>query len=228
MTIPPSQSTRKDRVYPYDVRAIRALRGAISEDRFATYLALASDDDIGALQLYARNAALGSAFHGPLQALEIALRNATHGRMIHVYGQSWFDSAPLDAPEQKAINKAKESLKRERKHPTPGRVIAATNLGFWVALFARKYDATLWRTALHECFGTGRSRANVHDSLNRLRTLRNRIVHHEPILQRDLRADHRWVLDLLRRLSPETAAWVAHHSRVPTILALPSHRMHRF
>ena len=228
MTIPPSQPTRKDGPYSYDNEAIRALRAGISRDRFATYLALASDDDTTALQLYARNVALGAAFHGPLQALEVTLRNAVHRRMMEVYGQSWFDNAPLAAPEQKAINKAKDSLDREGKQPTPGRVIAATNLGFWVALFAKKYDATLWRTALHECFGTGQSRANVHDSLNRLRTLRNRIVHHEPILQRDLRADHRWIVWLLERLSPETASWVAYHSRVPDILDLSSHRMRRF
>ena len=228
MTIPPRQPTRKDGPYSYDKETISALRAGISGDRFATYLALASDDDSRALQLYARNVALGAAFHGPLQALEVTLRNAVHSRMTQVYGNSWFDSAPLDAPEQKAINKAKGSLDFGRKQPTPGRVIAATNLGFWVALFARKYDATLWRTALHECFDTSQSRANVHDSLNRLRTLRNRIVHHEPILQRDLRADHRWILNLLRRLSPETAAWVAHHSRVREILGLSSRRMQRF
>ena len=228
MTIPLRQPTRKDGPHSYDKETISALRAGISRDRFATYLTLASDDDTRALQLYARNVALGAAFHGPLQALEVTLRNAVHSRMTQVYGHSWFDSAPLDVPEQKAINKAKGSLERERKQPTPGRVIAAINLGFWVALFARKYDATLWRTALHECFDTGQSRANVHDSLNRLRTLRNRIVHHEPILQRDLRADHRWILHLLRRLSPETAAWVAHHSRVPEILGLSSRRMQRF
>ena len=107
-------------------------------------------------------------------------------------------------------------------------IIAAANFGFWVALFAKKYDATLWRTVLHQCFSAGPSRGNVHDRLNRLRTLRNRIVHHEPILQRQLRADHDGILWLLDRLSPEMAAWVEHHSRVRETLALSSHRMRRF
>ena len=228
MTIPPSQPTRKDGTYPYNEDTTAALRRAISEERFATYLVLADDDASRALQLYARNIALGSAFHGPLQALEVTLRNAAHDNLTQEYGQSWFDTAPLADPQQKAIKKAKQSLQREPKPQSSGRVIAALNLGFWVALFARKYDATLWRSALHQCFGAGPSRGNVHDSLNRLRTLRNRVVHHEPILQRDLRADHRWIVWLLERLSPETASWVAHHSRVPDILDLSSPRMRRF
>lgn len=228
MTISPRQPSRKDGPYAYGENAVRALRSGISEERFATYLVLASDDPVRALQLYARNVAIGSAFHGPLQALEVTLRNAVHEKLIQAYGSSWLLSAPLGNPEQRAIHKAKEVLDREGKPQTPGRVIAAINLGFWVALFAKKYDATLWRRALYQCLGPGPARSNVHDTLNRLRTLRNRIVHHEPIVQRDLRADQYWILWTLRRLSPETAHWVAYHSRIPMLLALSPHRMRSF
>ena len=228
MTIPRSHPSRKDQRYSYNEGVIRGLRAGISDDRFATYLVVAGDDDARALQLYARNVALGAAFHGPLQALEVTLRNAVHEKLTQVYGSAWFESAPFRTPEQNAILKAKESLEREGKTRTPGRVIAAVNLGFWVALFAKKYDGTLWRAALYQCFGARPSRVDVHERLNRLRTLRNRIVHHEPILQRDLRTDHRSILWLLHQLSPDTAAWVTHHSRVPAILQLPSHRMRHF
>ena len=228
MTIPPRRPARKDGVYCYDEATIPALRGAISEQRFATYLRLAGGNGDQALQLYVRNVALGAAFHGPLQALEVTLRNAVHDAMTQVHGQSWFNNAPLRAPEQRAVNKAIQSIQREGKPQTPGRVVAEINLGFWVALFAKKYDATLWRTVLHGCFRAPRSRVNVHDRLNRLRTLRNRIVHHEPILQRHLQADHNGILWLLDRLSPETAAWVAHHCRVPEVLAQPSRCINRF
>ena len=228
MTIPPSQPPRKNRAYSYDETTIRGLRGGISDERFATYCQLAGNDATQALQLYARNVALGAAFHGPLQALEVTLRNAAHAQLTQVYGPDWCDSAPFRSSEQQAILKAKDSLDRERKPRTPGRVTAALNLGFWVALFAKKYDGTLWRAALYQCFDTGPSRGDVHERLNRLRTLRNRVVHHEPILQRDLHTDHQSILWLLHRLSPDTAAWVTHHSRVPTILRLPSHRMRHF
>ncbi len=228
MTITPRHPSRKDCTYCYDGESARALRDSISEERFATYLTLARGDVIQALQLYAQNIALGAAFHGPLQALEVTLRNAVHNNMAQIHGQFWFESASLRDPEQKAFGKAKQSLQREGKPQTPGQIVAGTNCGFWVALFAKKYDATLWRTVLHQCFDAHPSRAKVHDRLNTLRTLRNRIVHHEPILQRNLRADHQRILWLLHRLSPDTAAWVTHHSRVQEILARPTHHIRRF
>lgn len=228
MTISPRGSSRKVSAYAYDSETIRELRVGIADERFATYLALASDDEVLALQLYVRNIAVGSAFHGPLQALEVTLRNTVHNYMVQVHGAHWFDSAPLRDTEQKAVRKAKQSLQREGKPQTPGQLVAALNFGFWVALFARKYDGTLWRTVLYQCFDSRPSRTEVHDRLNTLRTLRNRIVHHEPILQRNLRADHARLLWLLRRLSPPTRAWVAHHSRVRQVLALPTHRLGRF
>lgn len=228
MTIEPDRQSRKQTAYRYDETAIRALRRAISEERFTTFLRIADGDGRRALQFYTRNIALGAAFHGPLQALEITLRNAVHHSMTETYGLAWLTSAPLRAPEQQAVHKAMQSLEQSGKPKTPSRLVAASNLGFWVALFAKKYDASLWRTALHRLFGADWPRADVHESLNRLRTLRNRIAHHEPILQRHLRADHNGILSILDALSPDAANWVAHHSRVPQILAESSHRIGQF
>ena len=110
----------------------------------------------------------------------------------------------------------------------PGRIVAALSLGFWVALFAKRYEEDLWRPVLHQCFNPRQDRRRVHDQLNRLRRLRNRIVHHEPILHWNLQADHDLILGLLGLLSPETKTWVEHHSRVLEVLALPVHRVDFF
>ncbi|MYJ82529.1 MAG: hypothetical protein F4046_12100 [Acidimicrobiaceae bacterium] len=60
---------------------MRKLVAAISNERFATYLQPAGNDRRRALQLYAHNAALGSAFDWPIQAFEITLRNAVNDAM---------------------------------------------------------------------------------------------------------------------------------------------------
>ena len=86
----------------------------------------------------------------------------------------------------------------------------------------------LWCAHLSQEFRPLPNRAELHLQLDRLRTLRNRIAHHEPILQRDLRTDHRRLLRILQMLCPHTANWVAHHSRVPEILAQSSHAIDRF
>ena len=228
MTIQPEDRFRKESVYDYDELAVRALIRATSEERFATYLNLANGDSARAFQLYTRNTALGAAFHGPLQTLEVTLRNAVHEAMTASYGTGWIDNAPLQGVERSRLDESVRLLASEGHSQTPGRVIAASSFGFWIALFAKRYDATLWRTALRRVFGANMSRSNAHQQLDRLRTLRNRIAHHEPIMQRRLSDDHERIISLLRALSPPVAAWVAHHSRVPEVLAESSRRISRF
>ena len=228
MTIPSSSGARNPTPFRYSPATVQALRRSISPQRVATYLKLASGDRHQAFQLYTRNAAVGASFHGPLQAVEITLRNGVHNAMAAAHGTSWFDGPLLKGPEQEAVGKATKALRRERKPRTPGDMVAALNFGFWVALFKKTYDATLWRTVLYRSFEPVPPRSDLHQQLDRLRTLRNRIVHHEPILQRDLHADHDGILWVLRMLSPETAAWVEHHSRVREELARSSHSISRF
>lgn len=229
MTIQPNPIRRTaPRPFRYDGTTMRRLVTAISTERFATYLQLASGDRRRALQLYARNAALGSAFHWPIQALEITLRNAANDAMTSENGIHWFDGPQLAQPQRDAVTAAKDKLHWEAGAQPAGRVVAELSLGFWVALFAKGYEESLWRTALHRCFDPTPARRQLHRHLNRLRRLRNRVAHHEPILSRNLQADYDailWVLDLL---SPETAAWVEHHSRVREQIELPPSKITRF
>lgn len=212
--------------YKYNGHTLRALRTCISPERFGTYLALAEGDRRLAIQMYIRNAALGGAFHGPLQALEVTLRNAVHHALAASCGAFWFDdSRLLRATEQASVRRANQKIRYQR---TPGRVVAELNFGFWVALFSKSYDHGLWRTDMHLLFTPKPNRRELHDQLDRLRTLRNRIAHHEPILQRDVRVDHEKILWILQMLSPVTAAWVGHHSRVIEILNANPSRITRF
>lgn len=217
------------RSYPYDGNSVQGLRDAMSDERFETYLRQADEDPRRALQFYTRNAALGASFHGPLQALEVTLRNAVHRALSGSHGVTWYKNRDLlRRPEQRSVEKALDSLHTKRKPWVPGRVVAELNFGFWVALFSKKYDSDLWCGHLRLEFAPEPNRTELHNQLDRLRTLRNRIAHHEPILQRNLATDHEKLLWILRMLSSETARWVAHHSRVPEVLAQSSHAIKRF
>ena len=228
MTIPSSQASHTPRPFPYDGSKMRALCDAISKERFATYLRLANGDRRRALQLYAHNAALGAAFYGPLQALEVTLRNGVHNAMTSAHGTFWFDGHLLRRFQAEAVDMVKKELDWSRGPQLPGRVAAALSLGFWVALFAKGYESDLWRPTLHRCFIPTPARSKLHRQLNDLRRLRNRIAHHEPILHRNLQADHEAILRVLGMLSPGMEAWVRHHSRVLDVLAQPAHRIDRF
>ncbi len=98
-------------------------------------------------------------------------------------------------------------------------VVAELPFRFWVGLFANRYDTTIWRTDLHRIFTPRvKQRRGLHDTLDRLRTLRNRIAHHEPIFHRKLDEDYRRIRDLVGFVSPPTLTWLDHQSRVRTVL----------
>ena len=224
-----AETTSTQKQYQYSGHILMALREDISPDRFNTYLKHASGAHELAMQLYTWNIALGSAFHGPLQALEVTLRNAVHNQLTSRHSDLWFNNpALLKQNQQGSVQRAARELKKQKKQSTAGRMVAELSFGFWVSLFARRYDALLWRTDLHRVFSPQPNRQKLYNQLNRLRTLRNRVAHHEPILQRDLKTDYEKLLWILEMLSPEAASWVTHHSRVNEVLEAKSHSIARF
>ena len=64
-------------------------------DYVEEHLSVPSNDKIEiAVQFYAWNTALSAAFYEPLQALEIALRNAVHKQMTNALGEVWYNNLP--------------------------------------------------------------------------------------------------------------------------------------
>jgi hypothetical protein len=209
-----------DQPYAYDQDAVAGLVGAMSAPRFGTYLE-AAKTETRALQLYTWSTAVAAAFYGPLQTLEVTLRNSIDRTMAASHGAHWFDDTTLLRPaEQHMVGDATQQLYDLGKQPTAGRVVAELSYGFWVGLFANGYDTTLWRTDLHRIFTPRmKQRRGLHDALDRLRTLRNRIAHHEPIFQRNLVEDYKRIRTVVGCLSPTTLAWLDHHSTAPAALA---------
>ena len=104
------------------------------------------------------------------------------------------------------------------------------SLGSWLRLLGRgdyinggskaDHERTLWHPALFKGV-PGRQRRAVQQRLDRLRELRNRIAHHEPIFDRNLTEDHELHLDALGWVSAEVRAWIETHSILPEVLQAP-------
>ena len=212
---------------------LNRLEAAFSPERMGTYLRAAGEDRKQAVRLYTWNTAMCAAFYGPLQALEIAMRNAMHRELAACYGEEWYDkrAAGLDRGARERIADARMTAQRARRTATPSRVVATLPFGFWVALLSAggrieqaspkaDYEKTLWRPALRNAFPhrAPLTRRQAHEPLDVLRALRNRIAHHEPVFARPLREDHDRILEVTGWISVDVRAWIERHSRVPRLL----------
>ena len=207
----------------------------LSSERLSIYRKHADDCLDAALRLYAWNTAMCAAFYGPLQGLEVALRNAMHRELSWKYGPNWFDNAGtgLAAGAQRRIREVKKGLRRAGKPIEPPNVVAALSFGFWVSLTdsgdklnsgcQTSYEDKLWRPALRRAFpscNTTLTRRQAHERLNRIREFRNRIAHHEPIFNKNPDCCHETILEVTEWISPGTAEWIRAYSRVSELLAL--------
>lgn len=197
---------------------------SLSKERIGSYKRAAGGDIAKAVELHMWNTRVSGSFYGPLQFVELALRNAVHDRMSATYGPSWLrpsrspNSKILNEKEARRVSEARAQLRQRKKKPTAGRVVAELNFGFWVALFANRYD-NLWHSKLAHMFSSRPRRREVHEALTHLRDLRNRIAHHEPIHQLPLDERYYEIQWLAKMLAPDAASWVLNYSQVPQLLA---------
>ena len=221
--------------FSYTEETLTEIEAALSHERLQPYLDAAGGDRVRALRLYLWNTAVSAAFYGPLQGLEVVLRNAIHRQLSERYGSAWYANLDvgLDRGALGRIRQAVSELARDGSPNDIPRIVATLSFGFWVSLLGsggrlesgRKanYEMTLWRPALRQVFAhrATLTRRQAHGPLNELRILRNRIAHHEPIFARNLTAAHARILEVIGWLSPGIQTWIAHHSRLPALLELP-------
>jgi len=208
------------------------LEQALSLERFSRYLAWAAGDRTRAIELYTLNARLSESLYTPLQMLEVVLRNRIHAVMTEARHDQWYaDAGFLRGKWQPGqLAQATQDIRAENREPTPGRVVAALTFSFWTAMFGREYE-NLWQTTLYRigrrAGGKGLRRKDFSGPLAPIRTLRNRIAHHEPILEWDLPKHYRNIVELTGWLSPVAAQWCAANSRFPQVYPAERITLHR-
>ncbi|WP_417516368.1 dihydropteroate synthase [Minwuia sp.] len=191
----------------------------LSSERLSSYADIAASSNLNTLQAYEWNTKLSGAFYAPLQGLEIALRNTIDLTMKQAFDRDdWFRELEFQVPQQRALTQARKDLARQIQQQTTSDIVAKLSFGFWVGLLGPGYSAQgLWNRHLHRAFPEARlQRKECHRALDRLRKLRNRIAHHEPILHRDLVTDHDLILEVLGWICPDTRYWVRTQSDFPS------------
>lgn len=209
----------------------------LGQPRLARYVITAGGDRALALALYEWNAQISAALQRDLAHVEVALRNAYDLAATNWGGQGhWLrdGQAQVFRPVCRSRSGHRVDLNRKPREqvaqaiadaggPTapPGKVIAQLSFGFWRYLSTSAHEKALWVPFLHRAFVPGTNRADVDKVLDRLHRLRNRIAHHEHLLNAGLPARCADIQTVAAALSPDLASYL--QTSTTTILLL-SHR----
>lgn len=208
----------------------------LSGDRFALYVRKSGGDRKRALALYEWNAKLSAAFLHDLNHLEVALRNAYDQQLVPATLQGdkhWTDRNTvrhLFPPHMRRDHNGKlvdaNRIPRSQitaarssagSTPSPGKVVAELMFGFWTYMTSDLHEKTLWVPHLHKAFAPNTDRSKIHGTLTDLRSFRNRVAHHEPILTAP-EGKRRQLVSAMRQVRPEALNHFTEHSEVSTIL----------
>jgi hypothetical protein len=200
----------------------------LSTARFSVYVRVCGGDRTRAVALYQWNAAAGQAFGLDLGHLEVALRNAYDVAITARWrgAEHWLldQAGPVRRPlvrhgiDHNARRRSQIAEACDRAGgpgASPGKVIAELPFGFWRFLTSASRQNSLWMPYLRYAFPRRTARVAVDVVVTELNQVRNRIAHHEPLLARDLAADHAQLLHLVGLLNPQLAMLIRCTTTVP-------------
>lgn len=203
------------------------IKSTLSPPRLSTYEnATSSLED--ALKLYQWNADISGAFFHCLQICEITIRNAISEVLFKLHGNQWpWDNGFLNTlPNPKHGYNPREDLKKARnKLSDVNKVIPELTFVFWQKMFTSRHDNQLWIPHLKTTFlHTDTSmqikslRSEIYNDLEKIRKLRNRIAHHEPIFRRKLDEDYKAIIKIIAYRCTSTAQWLSCNQKVVSLL----------
>lgn len=212
--------------YPNHAHQIAALRAALSEPRFKTYLKKGGRNEGYALALYLYNVRVAKSFMFPLGVVEVTLRNAIDTQLVAVYGPDWHSdpyvqSSALTPESAGALNKA---ITRAGVNADHGQVVAELTFDFWSNLLRPEYGP-FWRTNLNIVFPNiqHETRRDIQTIVREINAFRNRVAHHEPVLDSNITDIYSKIVDVVSLRCRETAAWLKHHSTVSAAIRTRPH-----
>lgn len=180
-----------------------------------------------ALELYQWNMQISAAFLPCLQVCEVVTRNSVAHALTLRHGSRWAWErgfiGTLPNPSR-GFNQRDILYKATQGRNDINNVIPELSFAFWQMMFTSRHDAQLWQPYLGLLFSNAQAqsiaqlRNEIYSDLGVIRTIRNRIAHHEPIFMRNLQQDYDRILKLIRYQSKDTADWLENSQLVTDLL----------
>ena len=216
----PFSSTSERPVQPASVMnadIVSGIRGSLSTPRLKQYIKESYKyPQSHLLDIYVWNSELCKEVMFSMNIWEVCLRNKLSSVLSGAYGGDWpYSSAllrKLSGDDCKKLANAKERQEKKHKVRAAPRdaVVADLTVGFWSSLLTKGYEVSFgWRFGgkLDAIFPHNASMtfSQISESQERLRVLRNRVAHHEPIFHMDLSARRDDLQALLSAMCTDSA-----------------------
>jgi hypothetical protein len=199
---------------------------ALSHPRMTTYLSATYQNQTKALELYIWNSQVSAALLVPMHIFEILIRNAVAEIFELQFGHQWPWQRSLERtlPQKYRDELIKAREKRGINNRT-SKVIPELTFNFWQQMFVSRYNQQFWKPHLHSLFPNAPAnmpcdqlRGSIFNDLDTIRKLRNRIAHHEPIINQNIYS----VMNKIERLTyyrcEVTSSWANQHYQVRNLL----------
>lgn len=213
---------------------IDAIAAALSPARMATFHAAPGfSPDADVADKYSWHALTSGAFFVSLHMCEVAVRNGVDAALTVTYGHDWPWQAVFENSLPNPVGqhfKPQTELRRARSKfavGATGSVVAELKFAFWCHMFTKRYQSRVWDKHMQSSFpnlplpcSPAHARAVIHAELDPLRSFRNRIAHHEPILSDPLANRQHSIQSLIHWRSREVANWHAMWETLTQCLAV--------
>lgn len=197
------------------------IKNALSHPRLATYEKYTQNTE-QALSLYQWNLQISSALFECLAVCEVVIRNAVANAMQAEHGADWAFNVRFVRSMQQ--NRRNELLNARQE--TTEQAICELPFVFWQGFFTVRFDDEIWKKHWAVALPNAKHadlqamRTEVFENLEKIRKLRNRIAHHEPIFNRNPQGDYKRIIKIISYCSQDTADWVKSCQRIDELLKI--------
>lgn len=163
----------------------------VSASRFEPYLIEARNDEQKARELYIWAESVAAAGFELLAHFEVGFRNAID-QQLREFFEPDIGSVPWMFSRNTLLsNEVREKVESTRDGLGPSQrdsrdqITANLHFGFWTRMVGKANDE-LWRACLKNAFPNAKSRSDVGSAAEGVRNFRNRVAHHDSILDTDI------------------------------------------
>lgn len=181
-----------------------------------------------AMSLYGWNGQISSAFMLPLHICEVIVRNAVHQVLTKTYGENWPWSQAFERslPANGRYSPRRDLISARQRQTTTGKVIPELKFVFWQKMFTSRHKTRLWDTEILNTFPNGTAQLttdqlllNIYNSLESIRLIRNRIAHHEHLINRNLHDDYSKIVQLISYRCTDSVNWLKSIEQLSPLLS---------